>query len=929
MKFMRVRLFPCILVAVMLLALSGGAVSAETAETPAAAVRTILLYGCGSNLESDNGFLTWNFKQILGSDIAPEVNFLILTGGSLEWMTEAEYLEGAEAIGTDQHVQLWYCSGRNGENAENGHGKMTLLDNWPAELANASMSNEKTLLAFLNLAAEKYPAERYDLILWDHGGGPQGGYGIDELYPDDECLSVGAIARVIQQSQVEHLDILDFDACLMASAEVAAALSELTDNLVFSSETEPGYGQEYSAWLNGLAADPGMDGFELGKLIVDAYSAFYGDQNPENDWYGSEAMLSVVNTKNFRERLVGLLTRLAEIGEEELTKLNEQNWKLNYYDELNTGRTTYRFYVESLADLASLSDTLGICRSEMDSIDSWLTLENAYTQTAEEIKQILADRDGSDDDVIYSGHTETMVKTSDLPYVFVRNTDGELVHPDGVAPSGLSLFYSPTDTASTLEYDLAMAEMIEMTQDEECKKMLEAWRILALRGILVYESGRTVSELLEDGDRSVFYKDVRAYWIEDRPLSEAEIDAYKQQMHIEANITGIMSSKWKEYIDYVIHTLDEISAINTESWLTMVAAQQSIESVSGNRAEASGVDQNGDGLMDAYRVTVSSPMSLVKDVSLIISVDLDLSEEDRDLLDYLGYDQVPLGKVHGFPATEEFLNDMYINENMSPAAGNLYTKETATYDLPTSLDKWYEILDGEGNGHIVSLGEVDLRGTTSIEIPVLMLMPEDEDGNREEVRGLLFYSNGRFTTFYDLFYGDRPVPLRDSSFDGTSIIPCYCELVDIGFMRWPLYIRMGEAFPLTDDPDRGLSLVMTPLDEIQDLQGKPLAYEGVITDLYGYEHNIDGALQSVDANAALIPSLEGAQITYEPMVANGKPQKPVFTVMYGEKELQPETDYQVMVEAQREPGEYKAIIYGLGDYVSYQEITFTISPAAE
>ena len=294
-------------------------------------------------------------------------------------------------------MQLWRCTGKNGANAENGHGKMTLLDCWPAELASASMSDENTLLAFLNVAAEQYPAEQYDLILWDHGGGPQTGYGVDDYYEKDDPMSVGAIARAIGQSAVKHLNILDFDACLMASAEVAAALGEYADYLVFSSETEPGYGQEYGTWLNALAKEPRMNGFDLGKIIVDAYIAFYDD--PEAEWYGANGTLSVVSTANFRERMVEPLIRLAGIAEQEMTALSRDNWKLNYYDELNCTQYMYQFDVESLVDLGSLANTLGINRSELDITNDWSALNNAYTEAAGELEKILADQDGSGDNV--------------------------------------------------------------------------------------------------------------------------------------------------------------------------------------------------------------------------------------------------------------------------------------------------------------------------------------------------------------------------------------------------------------------------------------------------------------------------------------------------------------------------------------------------
>ncbi len=925
MRSKLVRFFLCILTGIVLLAASAGSVMSEAS---APAIRTILLYGCGSNLESDGGYLTWNLKQILEAEIAPEINFLLLTGGSYEWETEAEYLEGAEKVGVDQHVQLWLCSGKNGANAVNGHGKMSLLDNWPAGFASASMSNPDTLLAFLNIAAEQYPAEMYDLILWDHGGGPQGGFASDQYYEDDSSMSVGAITRAIRQSGVKHLDILDFDACLMASAEVAAALGGYTDYLVFSSETEPGYGQEYTTWLNALAQDPRMNGFELGRTIVDAYIAFY--DNPEAEWYGATGTLSVVDTANFRERMVEPLTRLARVGEQELTKLGEKNWKINYYDELNSRQYMYQFDLDSMVDLASLTNALGISRTEIENCELWEWLINAYTAVGQELEQILADQDGSGDDVLYSRCTESSVRTTSSTYFFVRDMDGELVHAEQIRPSGLSLFYSPTDTSSTLEYSEAIDGMLAAVQDQQSREMLKAWRNMALRGLLVYESGRTVAELMESGDRSVFYKDVRESWTTKRDLSYEEISAYKRQMHISAEITSMKSARWDEYIGRVIGILDEHSTIDTENWLALVTAQQAIESVAGSRAKAAGVDSDGDGALDAYRVTVDSPMSLVGDVSLVFAADLDLREDQKELqLSTMG-DHVILGKVHGFPATEGFLDDANLNGSLTYAAGRLYEQETTSYDLPTTIEKWYEIRDSEGNGHLVALDELDLYSASEVDILVKMVLARvDENGDRITVPGLLHYAGGRFTTFLDLFYGDRPVPLSDKQFDGAEMIPCSVYLFDLGFMKWPVYIEIGEAFPLSASADRGLSLVMTPLSEIRDLQGKELKYKGVITDLYGCEHDIESVLEAVDPSAELICSLEKAKVTAEAIVYDGNPHKPVFTVVYGGKELANGTDFRVMVEPQTDPGEYKAIIYGTGDYVGHQIVMFSIEPAEE
>lgn len=58
------------------------------------AVRTIMMYVCGSNLESGGGYASDNLKQILGSSFSEDedVRLIVMTGGTDEWFMEGDYL---------------------------------------------------------------------------------------------------------------------------------------------------------------------------------------------------------------------------------------------------------------------------------------------------------------------------------------------------------------------------------------------------------------------------------------------------------------------------------------------------------------------------------------------------------------------------------------------------------------------------------------------------------------------------------------------------------------------------------------------------------------------------------------------------------------------------------------------------------------------
>ena len=132
------------------------------------------------------------------------------------------------------------------------------------------MGNPLTLSSFVNYCFDFFPADSYSLILWDHGGGPVLGYGVDENYND--LLTLDELAEALGDSIGAHqtkLEWIGFDACLMSSLEVASVLAPYANYMVASQETEPGWGWNYS-FLSELSGDP-VPGDQMGEAIIDAY----------------------------------------------------------------------------------------------------------------------------------------------------------------------------------------------------------------------------------------------------------------------------------------------------------------------------------------------------------------------------------------------------------------------------------------------------------------------------------------------------------------------------------------------------------------------------------------------------------------------------------------------------------------------------------
>ena len=118
------------------------------------------------------------------------------------------------------------------------------------------MSNPEALCDFINFATENFPADRYQLVFWNHGGGTIGGFGVDEVSGNTQTLY--QIDQALTQAGVKF-DYIGFDACLMATIETAFMLEKHADYLIASEESEPGYGWYYTDFITALSENPSME----------------------------------------------------------------------------------------------------------------------------------------------------------------------------------------------------------------------------------------------------------------------------------------------------------------------------------------------------------------------------------------------------------------------------------------------------------------------------------------------------------------------------------------------------------------------------------------------------------------------------------------------------------------------------------------------
>ena len=131
----------------------------------------------------------------------------------------------------------------------------------------AHMGDTSSLQIFLNFINQKYISyEQTFLALWDHGGA-YNGFGMDQNYNSD-LLSLREIENAFKNSN-SRFTLIGFDACLMATAEVAKSFDGCADYLLASEDLEPGHGWNWEAVIKEYAKEASIT--DIGKNIIDNY----------------------------------------------------------------------------------------------------------------------------------------------------------------------------------------------------------------------------------------------------------------------------------------------------------------------------------------------------------------------------------------------------------------------------------------------------------------------------------------------------------------------------------------------------------------------------------------------------------------------------------------------------------------------------------
>jgi len=194
-------------------------------------------------------------------------------------------------------------------------GQATLLDK-PGEL---DMGDPTVLENFVSYGLKNHPNDKTGLVIWDHGGSWKGA-AWDETSGNDN-LTVAEISTAVsgglRDAGVKKLDMIGFDACLMATYEVASAVAPMADYLVASEEVEPGNGWDWSTVSTPIG---GITTEDMGNQILQGFTR-ESQVNNENS-----TTLSLVDLN----RLPALDTALSDLALSMTDQARDQIGRVGY-----------------------------------------------------------------------------------------------------------------------------------------------------------------------------------------------------------------------------------------------------------------------------------------------------------------------------------------------------------------------------------------------------------------------------------------------------------------------------------------------------------------------------------------------------------------------------------------------------------------------
>ncbi len=246
---------------------------------------TVLVYIDGDNNLEGDALIDIKEMEIIGS--SDEVNIVVQ-------IDRAEEFSAADGDWTESRRFLIEQNSSENDIVEIINQKfgdldaLTLGTKYIESLGETNNGDTQTLIDFALWGVETYPAEKYALVFWNHGGTWIGGYGGDESTEDHDGMDIPELQHAlstITDTIGQKFEFIGFDTCSMGGYEIFAMLAEYANYGAGSEDLEPGFGWYYTPIVQALVNDPSIDGGTMAETVVTGYISFYDQLFSEGTWY--------------------------------------------------------------------------------------------------------------------------------------------------------------------------------------------------------------------------------------------------------------------------------------------------------------------------------------------------------------------------------------------------------------------------------------------------------------------------------------------------------------------------------------------------------------------------------------------------------------------------------------------------------------------
>lgn len=292
---------------------------------------TVMVYLCGDNNLEGAAVKDLNEMEVYGSDDFGNV-----------------IVQLDRAYGHDSSNGNWTTTRRFHVKKDNHQHLIgsTMIE----DLGEVNMGAPSNLIDFVRYSVEKYPAEHYALFIWNHGSGwksradsevrasMERGVAYDDT--DRDHLTMAEMKDALSEIKSilgQKLDLLEYDACLMAMMEIAWQAREDVRYFTASQEVEPGDGNPYNKIFKRI--NNRTDAKKFSKIICTEYIDSYDDS-----WRVMTKSATDLSSVN---KVGQLLSKLSDSMTEKMPAI----WK-----DLRSARISSKTYYDS--DYYDLGDLL-------------------------------------------------------------------------------------------------------------------------------------------------------------------------------------------------------------------------------------------------------------------------------------------------------------------------------------------------------------------------------------------------------------------------------------------------------------------------------------------------------------------------------------------------------------------------------------------